>query len=425
MTYIIRSPSELPDPRVYFTDCDLVTQSLFKITKTELITKLKVLSLLNQKVVVATSHILESNLAFKALDAEKLLLRKGVIVPALRSEFRKFDDYVKKRRRRLRRFVIGSKAKSSKLIKRADRLLNAKSDFLAENVKEVVAWDVVSTSEEFKIGVINDLKSPSSLLHKYLNLPKNVLDTMISKIMSSEQLSRTDIERIVASLPLPPQKQLLILNNANLHYFLAGSHAVKSDTVTHYNNAVDFLKDKVSRSFILKKSRKCYSPEATFDIFLDVLEIPHDSIQRLTDEQILKIRKDPITWKFREKYNKILSLVREGRTTEARELTTTEYSQIKTEIKQTIENEVEKEIRRDRIVYQVRRGVRKASYLSAIVSITGFLFPLPIPKITTIPTALYKAVDPFISKLWDSMGRVEFIVFASKIGVPRRVPWRK
>jgi len=422
LSYKTLNPIELAEPRAYFTDCDSVVQSLFGITKPELITKLKVLSLLNEKVVVATSHILQSNLAFEALTAERLLLREGILVPALSSQFKEFDEYIKKRRKRLRRFVIGSEATSPRLIKRADRLLDVKNAFLAENVKEVVAWEVTTTAEEFKAGLLNDLKSPTSLLNKCINLPENVLDTVISQIMSVQHLSRTDIERIVA--PLPLEKRLLVLNSANLHYFLAGSHAHKSDMVTHYNT-IDFIKDKANRSFVLKKSHHPnYCPKEAFEAFLDAFDMPQDSIQRLTDEQIVEIRKDAITRKFREKYRKTLSLVREGRALEAKEFKEAEYLPAKTEIKQVIENEVEKEAGRDKLVYQVRRGLKKASYVSAIVTVTGFVFPPLIPQVATLPIALYEVVDPFISKLWDSIGNVEFIVFASKIGVPRRVPWR-
>jgi hypothetical protein len=185
------------------------------------------------------------------------------------------------------------------------------------------------------------------------------------------------------------------------------------------------MKDKTNRSFVLNKSHHPgYCAQEAFEAFLDAFDMPQDSIQRLTDEQIVEIRKDAITRKFREKYRKTLSLVREGRALEAKEFKEAEYLPAKTEIKQVVENEVEKEARRDKIVYQVREGFKKASYVSAIVTVTGFAFPLPIPQVATLPIALYKVVDPFTSKLWDSMGNVEFIVFASKIAGPRRVPWR-
>jgi len=422
LNYTILNPIDLPEPKVFFTDCDSVVQSLFGIAKSELITKLKILSLLNNKVVIAASHVLESNLTYETLIDEKLLLQEGVFVPALRSEFREFREYVKKRRKGLRRFVIGHRPLSSKLMKKADHQLDAKSDFLTENAREVVTWEHTPTAEEFKAGLVNDLKNPTSLLNRSLNLSDEVLLRLVSKIMPVEKPSRMDIERIVASLP--SRERLLILNSSNLHYFLAGSHAVKSDLVAHYDS-IGFIKDKAERSFVLRKCHQLdFGHRETFDAFLDALDIPQDCIKRLTDEQILGIRRDSITRKFREKYRKTLSLVRKGENSQAKEFTQTEYLPIKTEMKQAIENEVEKEIRRDELAYQVRKGFRKASYVSAIVSVLGFVFPLPIPQTATLPMALYEVIDPFISKLWDSMGNVEFLVFATKIGEPRRVPWR-
>lgn len=129
LNYKILNPKSLPEPKVYFTDCDFVVQSLFGITQSELTTKLKILSLLNEKIVIATSHVLESNLAFETLTSEKLLLQQGILVPALRSEFREFNEYAKRRRKGLRRFMIGQKPLSSKLIKKADRQLDAKTDY--------------------------------------------------------------------------------------------------------------------------------------------------------------------------------------------------------------------------------------------------------------------------------------------------------
>jgi len=49
---------DLPEPKVFFTDCDSVVQSLFGIAKSELITKLKILSLLNNKVVIAWRDVM-------------------------------------------------------------------------------------------------------------------------------------------------------------------------------------------------------------------------------------------------------------------------------------------------------------------------------------------------------------------------------
>ena len=422
MNYKILKPGDLTEPKVYFTDCDLVAQSLFKITRSELIDKLKVLSLLNNKVVIATSHILESNLSFKTLTGEALLLQEGVLVPALRASFEEFGEYVKKRRKRLRRFVIGQKPRSSRLLKRADRLLDAKSDFLTENTKEVVTWEVASTAKEFKTAFVKDLTNPISLLNQLIDLPEKTLNRLVSRIISIDKLSRIDIEMIFTSLPA--KKKLLVLHNANLNYFLAGSNAVKSDLVTHYNS-IDFLKDKTTRSFVLKKHhQQNYHGTEVFETFMDALEIPRDSIRRLTDQQILELRKDSATKRFRDKYNKTLSLVRKGSVLEAKEFAETEYAPVKKEIKQAIENEIEEEVERDRIVYQVKKGFRKASYISAILTVTGFVFPIPIPQTATLPIALYKVVDPFISKLWNSIGNVEFLVFAAKIGEPRRIPWR-
>jgi len=288
---------------------------------------------------------------------------------------------------------------------------------------EVVAWEHISTAKEFKAGLINDLKNPTSLLSRRINLPGRVRDELVSKIMLIEKPSRIDVERIFTSLPM--DKRLWVVNCANLHYFLAGSHAVKSDLVTHYNS-VDFIRDKADRSFILEKhSLPDYRQKEVFEVFLNAFDMPQDSIKRLTDEQILEIRKDPITRKFRGKYRKTLSLARQGRVSEAKEFTETEYIPVKTEIKRVVENEIEKEARRDKILYQVRGGLRKVSYISAMLSVIGFLFPLPIPQLATFPVALYEVVDPFVSKLWDSMGNVEFLVFAAKIGEPRRVQWRR
>lgn len=425
MVYEVLKPTDLPGPKAYFVDCDSIAQENFGITNLELSQKIKILCLLNEKVVVATSHVLESYFTALTLYEAEKLLSEGVIVPALRSESRNFRDYVDLRREEHVKAIIGSKDVSKKYEDKAQKILDAKVDFLEENTRNVVSWDMPQTAEEFKRGLLNDLIDSSFLLHKHLG--QTMTNRLVTEIEKQPILSREEIQEIASSFPI--SKRRFFMNYVNIHYYLAGSQAVKSDLATEYGN-IKYLREKSKRSFILDPKFRSKLPKnmqwKVFETFMEALEMPSDDLLRLSDEQILDIRKDRVTPRLRDKFSKVISNVREGKYHKTQEyVQSQEFVGAKKEFLEAINNQLDKEEKRDRRFYKFRKIMNTVSYPCAILSLIGFFFPATIPLTATLPIVAYKVADPFIGKLWDSMGNVEFIVFGLKIGTPRKIKWRR
>lgn len=427
MVYEVLKPTDLPGPKAYFVDCDSIAQENFGITSLELSQKIKILCLLNEKVVVATSHVLESYFTALTLYEAKKLLSEGIIVPALRSESRNFRDYVDLRREELVKAIIGSKDISKKYEDKAQKILDTKVDFLEENTRNVVSWDMPQTAEEFKRGLLNDLIDSSSLLHKHLG--QAMTKRLVTEIEKQPILSRGEIQEIASSFPA--SKRRFFMNYVNIHYYLAGSQAVKSDLATEYGN-IKYLREKSKRSFIPDPKLRSKLPKnkqwKVFEAFMKALEMPSDDLLRLSDEKILDIRKDRVTPRFRAKFSKVLSEVREGKYHETQEyVQSEEFVGTKEEFLETINNELDKEVKHDRHFYEFRKVMKIFSYTLPVISLLGFVFPvlIPLTATATVPITIYKVADPFIGKLWDSMGNVEFIVFGLKIGTPRKIKWRR
>ena len=425
MVYQLLTPANLQGPKAYFVDCDSIAQENFGITSLELSQKIKALCLLNEKVVVATSHVLKSYFTGFTLYEVKKLLSEGVIVPALRSECRKFGDYVDLQGKELIKALAGSEKISEEHEHRAQRILNMKTDFLEENTRNVVSWNMPETAEEFKRGLLNDLIDGRSLLHKRLGQTMTV--KLVTEMEKRPILSREAIQEIACSFPT--SKRRFLMNYVNIHYYLAGSQAVKSDLATEYGN-ITYLREKSQRSFTLDPKFRSKLPRnlqwKVFEAFMRALEMPSDDLLRLSDEQIIDIRKDRATPRFRAKFSKALTDIREGKYRETQEyVQSEEYVGTKEEFLEAINNELDKEEKFDRPLYEFRKIMKTLSYPCAVLSLLGFFFPATVPLTVTVPISAYEVLDPFIRKLWNSMGNVEFIVFGLKIGTPRRIKWRR
>ena len=81
-------PEDITDSRVYFTEFDRTTYSQVAWTEDEveeikrsLERKLKLLALVKGHVVVAASHLIESELAHEILLSHPRLFSEGVVVP--------------------------------------------------------------------------------------------------------------------------------------------------------------------------------------------------------------------------------------------------------------------------------------------------------------------------------------------------------
>jgi hypothetical protein len=95
------NPTDLKIPRVYFTEFDRITYSQVAWTakdveqiKHNLERKVKLLGLIKGVVIIATSHLFESELAQEFIKENPIVLEKGIILPALISKYKDFSDFL-------------------------------------------------------------------------------------------------------------------------------------------------------------------------------------------------------------------------------------------------------------------------------------------------------------------------------------------
>lgn len=426
MKYCALKPGEITKPSVYFADCDLSAQERLGIISFELTQKFKALALLNESVVIATSHIFESSLTISSLFELKELLQSGIIIPALRSECKSFEDFLKIRRDEIIKTIFATRKVPKKYKRRMEDVLETKLNFLEENTRYVVSWKMPSTAREFKESLLNDLKNPNSSLRKQLNLDKIIVNDLIRKIECQDYLSRNRVHEIISSLK--PSKRRRLYDHINIHYYMAGSHAVNSDLASDYG-VIRNLRNRAKEVFTFNPRLISKVPKyMRFDIFkefMQVLQIPIENLFELPPSAVIKIRKERITKKFRDKFNHIVEKVRVGEYDEIKDyISNDEISEIKREIREALEVAIDKEVKRDKHFYMIRKIMRAISYPCSALSLLGFFFPVPFPQIVGLPMTVYSVVDPFIEKLWNLMGGVEFIAFGLKIGIPRKVKWR-
>lgn len=110
---------------------------------------------------------------------------------------------------------------------------------------------------------------------------------------------------------------------------------------------------------------------------MQVLQIPIGNLFKLPPSAVIKIRKERITKKFRDKFNHIVEKVRVGEYDEIKDyISNDEISEIKREIREALEVAIDKEVKRDKHFYMIRKIMRAISYPPVFgFIIIGILFP--------------------------------------------------
>jgi hypothetical protein len=145
---IYTNPNDLRGPRSYFTLIDpnnFQSKDEWNISKKELERILKVLLLTKEKVVIAASHLITDE-AFDFFEGKEYLIKNGLIVPALRSEFRTFEE------------LCSTKNISTNK--------NHIIDFFSSNITEVVSWDLDENAGWFTQTIENEITNEDSYLRR-------------------------------------------------------------------------------------------------------------------------------------------------------------------------------------------------------------------------------------------------------------------
>lgn len=305
-------PGELNASRVYFTEFDRVTYSQVAWTpsdvegiKSDLIRKLKLLILTKGHVIIAASHLLESELAREVIFPHPQLFSERIIVPALREEFPTCVDFLEAKRESL------SPGEATLYHGAEQREMAQLIDIRAQPVK----WNTSETSNWFKSRLISDLRNANSLpglilLEKGLKVP----ESLCSELENTESLSRGVVYRASKQCDELTLRET-INSYADFLYYLSGARAVDSEGILPQENIIDF------RLSDLSGARTSLSEhEVFFKIFVDLVKtststyFPTDLLDALTIEDAIELHRIAIEGSFVDKYNAIQTRTKAGLT---------------------------------------------------------------------------------------------------------------
>ncbi len=371
MSIKLIDPTNLKIPRVYFTEFDRVTYSQVAWTaedvqeiKRNLERKVKLLGLIKGVVIVATSHLFESELAQEFIRKNPIVLEQGIILPALISKYKSFSDF------------LSTKREESK--EREKYLTNDKEEIntlLSNCVDAVVKWDVNLTTKWFKERLLQDLEDERSVLRFNLSpVSPSLIADASSRIGELESPSRGEIYDI-AKIPGNKILWTRLCDYTDFIYYLAGARAVNSEGVLPQENLIDF-----SVADLVRRKTKLSDYEIFYRIFLSIIKdktqkfFPVEILDLLDFEDIVELRKTLLHSGFVEKYNRLMEKTRERveiADTEQLILSVDQLAQFENELHSIFTAAVVAEVYQMKKIDLQKRGVKVLTSLGSLLTFYG------------------------------------------------------
>jgi len=365
------NPTDLKIPRVYFTEFDRITYSQVAWTakdveqiKHNLERKVKLLGLIKGVVIIATSHLFESELAQEFIKENPIVLEKGIILPALISKYKDFSDFLFAKREE-------SKERERYLSKDKDEI----KTLLSNSISAVVKWDVGQTTEWFKQRLLHELENEKSVLRFNLTtVPLPLIMNVASRISELEAPSRGEIYNISKN----SGNKILwgrLSDYTDFIYYLSGALAVNSEGVLPQENLIDF-----SITDLARRKTKLSDYEIFYRIFLRIINektkkfFPVEILDLLTFEDIIDLRETLLHSGFVEKYNKLMEKTKERveiTDTEQLILSVDELNQFENELHSIFMNTVVTEVYQMKKIDLQKRGLKVLTSLSSLLTFYG------------------------------------------------------
>lgn len=361
------NPANLKIPRVYFTEFDRITYSQVGWTeedieeiKRSLERKVKLLGCIKGVVIIATSHLFESELAQEFIRANPIVVEHGIILPALSSKYDSFSAFLSSKRSE-------SKEQSRYLGNDKDEI----NSLLSNSVDATVKWDAQKTTEWFKQRLTHDLQDERSVLRFNLStVSQQIIADTVARISDLEFPSRGEIYQIAKN---SGEKVLWmrLSDYADFLYYLSGARAVNSEGVLPQENLIDFSITDLARG-----KTKLSEYEIFFRIFVSIIKdrtqkfFPVDILDSLTFQEIIELRKTLLHSGFVEKYNKLMEKTKqrvEITDTEQLILNVEELAQFEDELHAIFTDTIVKE------VYQMKKVDLKKKMSKVLTNIGSLL----------------------------------------------------
>lgn len=360
------SPDSINASRVYFTEFDRVTYSQVAWSAADVAgirrsmeRKLKLVTLIKGHVVIAASHLIESELAHKILLPHPKLFSEGVIVPALRAEFAGFE-----------KFLDSKLAEGKESAQYEGSVRREMAQMLDSQVALAVKWEVGQTSSWFKKRLLSDMTDEQSLLRSCLRNSGTIIPfSLVSRISEVPRLSRKDV---YASAKETGDKNLwhIVCEYTDFLYYLSGAKAVCSEGVLPQENLMDF-----SLSDLAGGRTHMSDMEVFFKIFIDLVKaatnthFPVDLLDSLSIDDVLELHSVAVEGRFVDKYSTIQEKTKDGlaiRDSERLVLLMEELEHFEQQLHEEYRVAIEKELPR---YLRDRKKMKAMKFLNATASL--------------------------------------------------------
>jgi len=277
-------PCNPEDFNIYCTDADSIEYASSPISAEQLLSQVKLCSLIGKHIYISAGHIYENPQTRRLITTYPDLVGTGIVAIGLRDDCRDFRDLIDLRIAQGKRVTI----EDSKL-----------SRFLDANTFAVIRWAPQKSQYLLRKSILNCIDDPHSILRRRLEGVKGAA----IKNLYSDLDELQDVEVIRPNLNSLskrhiPQHRELFMREVNLLYFVIGSG---KNLKPHLSSR---LFDDLNQGFVesLEIPKETIPFENIVRDSLREMFLPVEIIDRLSVESLAK---------FREKYNKQLIKFRE------------------------------------------------------------------------------------------------------------------
>lgn len=359
---------QLHPHRVYFTELDRGTYAQVAWNSGELNAftqqlerKLKALTLVKGHVVIAASHLFESELGRELILANPDLISRAVVVPALRADSSSCKDFLARKRMDVSeeeaRLYVGSEQ-------------DEMADFLDSHA-QVVCWRPADTANWFQQRLLSDVDDDGSLLRSILRERGGQLSSEFQRQLTElERPSRNDIYSLAKQFGNNRAWRVLCAY-IDFLYYLSGARAVQSEGLLPQENVLDFgLSEMAGRRTSLSDTQIFFKLFCSVVKSVTAAHLPIDLLDVLTFDDAIALHEIAVREHFVDQYHRIQEKTKEGLTIRDPErliLLMQELEQYETDLAGAYETELRREL-------PARFRKRKRGEIGQVLQSTASLF---------------------------------------------------
>lgn len=389
-----------PGVKVYFTEADPSTQTIYQLTPDEFELKIKLWLLLTDHVILSTKHMLFSSITFNWLSQNANIVcelaKDEAILPSLREDREDFGDFVN--RYSDQHDHLRMRANYRNILERAR--------VLAGIFDKAITWSPMEESHSFRDMMVKDLKDKNSPLRKRLiGVSSEMIEYLAKEIAQCKLFHREKLQEFIRAYC--PQGEKLLLRYGDIFYYISGA-LYKDAFPLFHQKAASLCLERVSYPLHTGNfNRRC---EETWREITDVWGVTSYALQRLPLKEVMGIRKESLGRRVRETWGELLN---EARQASIKDQTLGEFQQAKALLLDLLAKEVGCQKRRYKRFLKIRGIVEVASWATsglATFFLTGDPFISAITGILGVLTG-----KPILDAIERKTPGTELVVLATKI----------